>query len=42
MTSKLIIYGATGYTGQLVSKQAKQAGAGGIESMRRVIRCWNG
>jgi hypothetical protein len=26
MTGKLIIYGATGYTGQLVSEQAKQAG----------------
>ena len=26
MTGKLIIYGATGYTGQLVSEQAKRAG----------------
>ena len=26
MTGKLIIYGATGYTGQLVSEQAKWAG----------------
>jgi short subunit dehydrogenase-like uncharacterized protein len=26
MTHKLIIYGATGYTGQLVSEQAKRAG----------------
>jgi short subunit dehydrogenase-like uncharacterized protein len=26
MTGKLIIYGATGYTGQLVSERAKQAG----------------
>ncbi|HEV8329468.1 MAG TPA: hypothetical protein VGQ08_18505 [Nitrospiraceae bacterium] len=42
MTSKLIIYGATGYMGQLVSKQAKQAGAGGIGNMRQGIRCWKG
>ena len=26
MTGKLIIYGTTGYTGQLVSELAKQAG----------------
>src|SRR5881396_3682284 len=26
MTGKLIIYGATGYTGQLVTKQAKRGG----------------
>jgi len=26
MTGKLIIYGATGYTGQLASEQAKRAG----------------
>ena len=26
MAGKLIIYGATGYTGQLVSEQAKRAG----------------
>ena len=42
MTSKLIVYGATGYTGQLVSKQSKTAGVGGIGSMRRGIPRWKG
>ena len=34
MTGKLIIYGAAGYAGQLVSEQAKQAGLGFIVAGR--------
>ena len=34
MTGKLIIYGATGYSGQLVSEQAKRAGLDFIVASR--------